>query len=350
MDELLVSWLGSDEVYENVLNLIEKYRVQRQQSQTPPGSPKADEKGLDELSPRGVVIPPFYPLRTATGTKIQRRRQLPRQAETWDRLPDAPTAATTQTTQPRPFPGAGDDLPDDEQQEDQQAVAATALCVKDQVNNILPELQLARNAAGDVIFSLESFVRISKEICNFPSFFNGPLYQRIIDLWNVAKNQTAKAVTMSMLEWFWKTEMEPFDPPERFFRLVKQPNNDCILRDDFLPYIKALLNDHPVSHSRCRLARPLHRLSRCHPTLHSSGSGILVQSCRVPRKVCCHRHYSHFLFGQQVPFGENHLATSKTLRLARRLCFRGRGRGYQQGHSILFIRAFLCLVLSILGT
>jgi len=25
MDELLVSWLGSDDVYENVLNLVEKY-------------------------------------------------------------------------------------------------------------------------------------------------------------------------------------------------------------------------------------------------------------------------------------------------------------------------------------
>ena len=29
--------------------------------------------------------------------------------------------------------------------------------------------------------------------------------------------------------------------------IVKQPDEDCILRDDFLPYIKALLNDHPVS-------------------------------------------------------------------------------------------------------
>jgi hypothetical protein len=277
VDELLVScWLGSDAVYENVLNLIEKYRVQRQQqSQTPPSSPKAPGGGSDEgngagtsngngndgpfedpeLSPRGVVIPPFYPLQTATGTKIQRRRQLPRQAETWDRLPDAPL----QLPLPPPLQQqqkqqaqsqshkADEDLPDDEQQEDQQAAAATALCVNDQVSNLVPELQLAADAKGELTFSLESFVRITKEICNFPSFFNGPLYQRILDLFNVAKNQTQKAVTVNMLEWFWKTEMEPYDPPERFFRLVKQPNNDCILRDDFLPYIKALLNDHPVS-------------------------------------------------------------------------------------------------------
>lgn len=317
VDELLVSfWLGSDEVYENVLNLIEKYRMQRQQqqeqelqqlqqqqqSQQQHHEQQAQTKGPSALknvgggvgedvndndndnnserSPRGVmnmVIPPFYPLQTATGTKIQRRRQLPRQFETWDRLPDNAAAdadAATAAVQVPPLPkkqqpppskkktssqqllSSDDDLPDDEQQEDQQAAAAAALCVKDQVQNLIPELveltTMEPTAAGDdvIIFSLESFVRITKEICNFPSFFNGPLYQRILDLWNVAhKNQTqaaaAAAVSLPMLEWFWKTEMEPYDPPERFFRLVKQPHNDCILRDDFLPYIKALLNDHP---------------------------------------------------------------------------------------------------------
>ena len=274
MDELLVSWLGSDEVYENVLDLIEKYRVQRQQSQTtttstgtlasasasapttPPGSPKAakDKEDDSEHSPRGVAIPPFYPLQTATGTKIPRRRQLPRQAETWDRLPDSP-AADPKVPRPTSTGRTSEETPDDELQEDKQAAVTggSALCVKEQVDNLLPELQLGRSPRGDVTFSLESFVRITKEICSFPSFFAGPLHQRILDLWNVTKNQTGKAVSMPMLEWFWKTEMEPYDPPERFFRLVKQPNNDCILRDDFLPYIKALLNDHPVSqHSNSR--------------------------------------------------------------------------------------------------
>jgi serine/threonine-protein phosphatase 2A regulatory subunit B'' len=96
---------------------------------------------------------------------------------------------------------------------------------------------------------LEVFVRITKEVCHFPSFFNGPLYQRIVDLWNKERpdeSDQTDAVSFQSLEWFWKKEMEPFDPPERFFRLVKQPEQDCILRDDFLPYIKALLNDHPV--------------------------------------------------------------------------------------------------------
>jgi serine/threonine-protein phosphatase 2A regulatory subunit B'' len=54
-------------------------------------------------------------------------------------------------------------------------------------------------------------------------------------------------ITQEMMEWFWMQEMEPYDAPERFFRLLKQPEHDYIARDDFLPYIKELLNDHPVS-------------------------------------------------------------------------------------------------------
>jgi len=73
------------------------------------------------------------------------------------------------------------------------------------------------------------------------------LYQRIIQLWNNENSQKnpLTVVTLLTLEWYWKKEMEPFDPPERFFRLVKQPDDNCILRDDFLPFIKSLLQDHP---------------------------------------------------------------------------------------------------------
>jgi hypothetical protein len=233
MDELLVSWLGSDEVYENVLQLIEKYRVQRKQQQqkaeamTPPGSPKRTDDKIE--SPRAVVIPPFYPLTTATGTTIQRRRQLPRQSETWEPLPDS--------------------KPEEEPEPEQAA------CVRDQVVSMLQELEITP-VNNTISFPLDSFVRITKEVCHFPSFFNGPLYQRILDLWNASQtnnsnsNSNTDTITLTILEWFWKSEMEPYDPPERFFRLVKQPNQDAILRDDFLPYIKALLNDHPVSSVR----------------------------------------------------------------------------------------------------
>jgi hypothetical protein len=245
MDELLVSWLGSDDVYENVLNLIEKYRVQRKQqeqqhqpgSMTPPTSPKrTDEKAMEPSSPRGVVIPPFYPLKTATGTTIQRRRTLPRQSETWEPMPANSSETSSNPTNTK------------QEQDDEKADPEAALCVRDQVLNILPDLEIVP-AQNVISFPLESFIRITKEVCRFPSFFNAPLYQRIVNLWNNENptSQPVSVVTLRILEWFWKNEMEPFDPSERFFRLVKQPDQDCILRDDFLPYIKALLNDHPVS-------------------------------------------------------------------------------------------------------
>eukprot|EP00339_Tiarina_fusa_P001189 CAMPEP_0117075766 /NCGR_PEP_ID=MMETSP0472-20121206/53419_1 /TAXON_ID=693140 ORGANISM="Tiarina fusus, Strain LIS" /NCGR_SAMPLE_ID=MMETSP0472 /ASSEMBLY_ACC=CAM_ASM_000603 /LENGTH=561 /DNA_ID=CAMNT_0004801409 /DNA_START=79 /DNA_END=1764 /DNA_ORIENTATION=+ len=246
MDELLVSWLGSDEVYENVSSLIEKYREQQRQRKhqadniSPPGSPKQQEETKEKIeaagstaptSPRGVVIPPFYPLRTPTGNTIQRRRQLPRQSETWDPLPAKSSASESEATRAL---------------EETEGDNGGVICVRDQLLNMLQELDISTSQGNVVSFSLDSFVRVTKEVCRFPSFFNAPLYDRILELWNSQHpSLTSPNVTLSILEWFWKTEMEPFDPPERFFRLVKQPDQDCILKDDFLPYIKALLNDHP---------------------------------------------------------------------------------------------------------
>ena len=301
MDELLVSWLGSDDVYENVLNLIEKYRVQRKQQQaqelmTPPESPKQQQSQQQQQqqkqqenqneaemsstsSPRAVIIPPFYPLKTATGTTIQRRRQLPRQSETWEPLPAGEqkttttttnkTTTTTTSTTTAPQSSLSSSLSSPEEDEEEQAM----LCVRDQVSNLLSEMGVVSSTHDSKHeFSLDAFLRITKEVCRFPSFFNGPLYERILDLWNTNTRTTttstattttttdddddekdgnsASVVTLAMLEWFWKLEMEPYDPPERFFRLIKQPDQDCILRDDFLPYIKALLNNHPVSTER----------------------------------------------------------------------------------------------------
>ncbi|KAL3932164.1 MAG: hypothetical protein SGBAC_010978 [Bacillariaceae sp.] len=239
MDELLVSWLGSDDVYDNVLKLIEEYRVQRQQQEimqrnklTPPPSPKQKEK-MDTLEAptRSVVIPKFHPLKTNTGKQLRSRRTFPNQCETWETFESESVAASTK---PHQF------------SETKEADQDPLLCVRDQVLKMLPDLRIIPSE-NVISFPLETFVRITREVCRFPSFFNAPLYQRILNLWNVANpsDDQVSIVTLNILEWFWKTEMEPFDSPERFFRLVKQPNQDCILRDDFLPFIKALLNDHP---------------------------------------------------------------------------------------------------------
>ena len=235
-DELLIQWLSSDSVFENVQTLIESYRAAEAakhapQSTTTPASPSRKQSDEDsESSPRGV-IPPFYPKSNDTARWRRRRRLLPvSQLGTWLPLPDA-----IETT-----------------------------CVRDQVQDTFRELgqdppllstgSVDSGEGEEVVdpmrryLTQEGFARITKEVCRFPSFFNAPLYKRILQLWNARNESVASmdVVTMDMFTWYWLVEMEPYDAPERFFRLLKQPEKDYIARDDFFPYIKELLNDHPV--------------------------------------------------------------------------------------------------------
>lgn len=276
MDELLVSWLGSDEVYENAMELIETYRraeasrhkdtvvEQLKEQQAGYGKEKDEitvsstEDQDSQSSPRGV-IPPFYPQgsisssSTVAGRFRRRRRTKVTQRDTWGPLetdnPGAAAAAALEEAENKSLDGA--------------MVMEDLSCVRDLVTGVFlevgqdpPILSPSSDDEGDEgdtsdihrkYLTAETFVRITKDICRFPSFFNVPVYQRILDLWNSRDldQSPMEVVTLEMIEWFWKTEMEPFDPCDRFFRLVKQPANDSIVRDDFLPFIRALLDDHP---------------------------------------------------------------------------------------------------------
>jgi len=267
LNELLVSWLGSDDVYENVLKLVEKYDEEGKMTTDQAGTdnspnkfvpPNYPVKSEAALATGKQPIPPFYPLRTSNGVTVQRRRKLPRQFETWDPLPI--NHSSEDEGRKNRTPDENSSIPSgmvgSADEKSSSLETANMVCVRDQILKLLQEVQIlpqddsgndALTTDSNVTLPLEVFVRITKEICHFPSFFNGPLYQRIMHLWNMDNPQhdALSAVTLPALEWYWKKEMEPFDPPERFFRLVKQPDEDCILRDDFLPYIKALLNDHP---------------------------------------------------------------------------------------------------------
>jgi serine/threonine-protein phosphatase 2A regulatory subunit B'' len=120
---------------------------------------------------------------------------------------------------------------------------------------------------------IEKFERITKELCNLPTFFHKPLYARILMLWEEylerpsrvkeggtrgggvddegdgdtggRKLPSLSVVTYGVFRRFWEMEMAPYDMNERFFRLVKRPDREYITRGDFFPYIKELLNDHP---------------------------------------------------------------------------------------------------------
>jgi len=213
MDELLVSWLGNDTVYEDVRKLVESYRAA---TDPPPISPLKEKKEDGEMknkdSPRGV-IPPFYPKEART----RRRRYNDQNSvllKTWAPDTDASLDGNLEITN----------------------------CVRDQVQMIIEDV-----APETKSFSLENFRKVTKDILDFPSFFNGPLFTRILQLWNSKEGTGASASTinLSMIKWFWMNEIEPYDISERFFRLFKQLESNFVGRDDFLPYIKELLNDHP---------------------------------------------------------------------------------------------------------
>ena len=100
---------------------------------------------------------------------------------------------------------------------------------------------------------IERFERLTKELCNLPTFFHKPLYERILLLWEnhiqssheYIKLPSSPVITYGIFHYFWEMEMAPYDMNERFFRLLKQPTKEYITRDDFFPYIKELLSDHP---------------------------------------------------------------------------------------------------------
>lgn len=105
--------------------------------------------------------------------------------------------------------------------------------------------------------SVDDFVPVTKTLCGFPSFFNAVLYKRIFAR-GQAKSSTVAGegktkepagadgangagpgvgsdelpadarIPLSLFEEFWKDEIETYDHIDRFFRLVKKPENSFI--------------------------------------------------------------------------------------------------------------------------
>lgn len=82
---------------------------------------------------------------------------------------------------------------------------------------------------------VEDFVAITKDLCGFPSFFNAPFFRRIL-AWQSSTTDTAAAeepaaegeakvqrITKDTFQSYWMSAMAPFDPVERFFRVVRRP-------------------------------------------------------------------------------------------------------------------------------
>lgn len=306
MDELLVTWLSSDNVFENVLKLIETYRSSSHnhnhnhshnhgtpnKSKSPPSSPSRKGKGKGGSShspeedsssssaPRGhgiATIPPFYrpPGTISNGIKAKpiRKRSFDSD-QSWDGLytnhsannisnstsnsnstnvndsTAAPSSDHSTTSNPSPSPKPKP--------------------IKDQVALIFQESGKQSSDGLSTFLTMDNFVKITKEICSLPTFFNGPLYIRILYLYNTHtlsspsqkqiiwkefqkdgvrigvdpdtpledgadENELLEhldtVITQDIFKWYWEEEMEDYDASERFFRLIKKPSENHIAQE-----------------------------------------------------------------------------------------------------------------------
>jgi hypothetical protein len=278
-DELLASWLGSETIYENVMRIIETQKASNKDCTTPTnllddGRPPLSPKVKSSKQQQRVEIPPFYSKHRSDGNP-----QMP---------PPPKRRYSSSFTEDQSWHGDyllnnEDDISPKSHEADSVAGDSTTSNKKKsislQAREMFTELgtrptrvessqltvlrRYLQNPSDEyhtceddlVYIPLERFERITKELCNFPTFFHKPLYERILMLWSTyyhlhiggMEENLPPVVTYGVFHYFWKMEMAPFDKNERFFRLLKRPEVEYITRDDFFPYIKELLNDHPVS-------------------------------------------------------------------------------------------------------
>src|SRR3569623_227271 len=180
MDELLVSWLGSAAVYESILELIENYREAQE------ALPSSEDDNASSSSPREVIIPPFYP-------KTYKRRSAPHPHECWVYHPPSLTSDGSTSS----APASPSNLPTGSMCDPPNGVRDHVQAIYQEIGQDPPltspsSVQSDGTEGGDAAeqrlrrkyIPLEAFVRITKDVCRFPSFFNTPLYQRILLLWN----------------------------------------------------------------------------------------------------------------------------------------------------------------------
>jgi len=333
MEELLVTWLSSDNVYENVLNLVETYRLRDTAIESPPSSPrrKMNEQQLQQElqamnAKKNVTIPPFYrpPGTFRNGMKMKSIRRNRSDSfdsdQSWDGIYSVDSTASSSSSDPTK------ENTDANNHNATNHNVQSNIPIKEQVRNIFEERgkmfskeqqRLMNSNHQSKYLTIDNFVKITKDICKFPTFFNKPLYKRILYLWNTQDIKTSrgklilwneyylnaddidigvdpddlsskgdqndngedgdkrnnkkksnelldqldKFITYDIFKWYWTHEMEDFDLSERFYRLLKKPHEDYVGKDDFGPFIKELLNDHPVS---CYVSIIIDTVPSCH--------------------------------------------------------------------------------------
>lgn len=205
MDELFVTWLGTEGVYESVMSLIEQHK----DNKTNRSSSGVSVNGSNM---RSKDTPPLSPAQSNKNSPLMDNKKI-------------------SIIIPRNEGGRGRGRAslDD----------SFGAREKDIIDAFENRSQL----------NMSDFGRLTKALCKFPSFFTAPLFRRICQLYshmNSSAEGIGEVVTIEMFCQFWKDEMEPYDGSDRFFRLVKKVDAEFIDKEDFRPFIDELLNCHPV--------------------------------------------------------------------------------------------------------
>lgn len=313
MDELLVTWLGSDDVYEKVLNLIETNRsssglkssindkddytksLQESKSNNNDNpidcNDPASSGGMQESTPSGASInsipsspmpspgskpkteiPPFYT--PNEGGRGRGRKPTPSSDQSWKSvLAKLQSFSMLQDVNPNDQTNVTDNTDPNAMAIVDDGSSPPPPPPPPPPSSTISDVNLNMNR----LLPVDQFHKMTKNICGFPSFFNGPFYRRILyhaqqqssssssltdgDDYNSSSPSSPQqqqeehelqsafpeTITLEMFKTFWEQEMEKYDASDRFFRLVKQPDKQYITKDDFLPYIEELLACHPVS-------------------------------------------------------------------------------------------------------
>eukprot|EP00164_Ancoracysta_twista_P000743 GFYU01000978.1.p1 GENE.GFYU01000978.1~~GFYU01000978.1.p1 ORF type:complete len:550 (+),score=176.84 GFYU01000978.1:172-1821(+) len=227
LDELFLHWLSAPETQAFITSMLKDIKEGRPLSAPPPNllHLRGDSFGAQPISPPPPRSPtmhsPSSPRSLAESPRSQstspsaRRRPVPSEEHKQERTPiqTTPAASIPQFFFPKK-PRTQADKDED-----------------------MKMIQAAFNTNPDG-FKVDEFIPITKFTCQFPAFFNVPLFTRI------DTNKTGVVTLQSFTEW-WKKNMEEADLETRYFNLLKTPENNAIIPADFKPYMQELLAYHP---------------------------------------------------------------------------------------------------------
>eukprot|EP00587_Corethron_hystrix_P002287 CAMPEP_0113311470 /NCGR_PEP_ID=MMETSP0010_2-20120614/8692_1 /TAXON_ID=216773 ORGANISM="Corethron hystrix, Strain 308" /NCGR_SAMPLE_ID=MMETSP0010_2 /ASSEMBLY_ACC=CAM_ASM_000155 /LENGTH=574 /DNA_ID=CAMNT_0000167111 /DNA_START=68 /DNA_END=1792 /DNA_ORIENTATION=+ /assembly_acc=CAM_ASM_000155 len=247
MDELLVTWLSDDEVYSRVLRMVDDARKSGKSRGLSPSSPplspipvkKADGKGSHLNSGSSTNLEPFN--RSSPPPPVS---PMEGSSDLSSPLPDVPASLVLPPLPTHRPLGPGQSF-SSRLPSIRDAFGISPAEVSAHSDECHPSRSFDVGRVGETSLTLRHFVKVTKDLCGFPTFFNAPLFRRIRSLYPFPEEDGEDVVTLCMFERFWNDEMAPYDRHERFFRLVKRPDRRYIHQEDFHPYVQELLDYHP---------------------------------------------------------------------------------------------------------